>query len=371
MNAPSLKTHLKLSSPIVNRLTDLWRWWIDELAGILPRGVRSATRPSMERLYLQANGSEVIVSQGTSETMQEIGCYPLSEESLTQDQLQALEELAERSREVVVYLPESKILTKTLTLPLVAESNLREVLGFEMDRQTPFSLDQVYYDFILGKRDSKSSTLSVDLVVTPRTYLDDLLSKLNDIGFKPHKVTFVDKKSSDARPVNLLPVDARQQQQDSAGLLNLVLGLLALALFSATIALPLMNKFQLIDRLETRIESATRKAEVIQRLNEEVEQLSTGSDFLVKKKQLTPLTLEIIDELTRILPDDTWINQLTIKGTEIQIQGFSTAAATLIPLIESSDRLHNPRFRSSVTTAQNSDSERFHLSAEVIGRPSR
>jgi general secretion pathway protein L len=113
----------------------------------------------------------------------------------------------------------------------------------------------------------------------------------------------------------------------------------------------------------------TSKAELTRRLREQVEQLGTGSRVLVDKKQAMPLVLEIIDELTRILPDDTWINRLDIKGTEVEIQGQSAAAAALIPLIESSGRLRNPRFRSPVTRVPGSSTERFHLSAEVKQEP--
>ena len=91
---------------------------------------------------------------------------------------------------------------------------------------------------------------------------------------------------------------------------------------------------------------------------------------LTSRKNLTTLvTLEIINELTRIIPDDTWINRLNIKGQEVEIQGQSASAAALIPLIESSDLLRNPRFRSPVTKIPRLNTERFHLSAEVAMEP--
>lgn len=367
MNESNLKNRLKLSSPLLLRLAELWRWWIDELVGILPRGIRAATGPNAAHLYLQPDDAEVMVSQGTNAAAQ-IGHYPFVEEALPQAQARVVEDLVRQSREVILILPADKVLLKTLSLPQVAETNLREVLGFEMDRQTPFSLNQVYYDHILSRRDPKTNTLSVELVVTPRSYLDELLGKLRDIGFEPHQVTLTQTGGDQALPVNLLPEESRQQRRESGRALNLALGILALALLAAIISIPLMNKFKLIDTLESRVEVTTRKAEIVQRLSEDVEVLSTGTDFLLKKKQITPLTLEVLNELTHILPDDTWINNLTVKGKEVQIQGFSSAAAALIPLIESSDHLQNPRFRSSVTSAAGSDSERFHLSAEISGR---
>lgn len=368
MNPPKLKNHLKLTSPLLNRLTELWRWWINELIGILPKKLQAVALPGEERLYLETHANELVAGKGTSEITQEIGRFPLSDDPLPQAQAQIVEEHAERSREIILTLPTDKVLTKSVTLPLVAETNLREVLGFEMDRQTPFNLSQVYYDHILCKRDSKAGTITVDLVVTPRNYLDKLLNKLRVMGFQPHQIGVHRESGTQAQLDNLLPEEARRKRPKSTRLLNLVLAVVSLALLTAIVALPLMDKIRMINTLEAEVELTTQKAEIVQRLGDEVEQLTTGSDFLVKKKRGTPLVTETIGELTHILPDNTWINRLTIKGVELQIQGYSTSAAGLIPLIESSDKFHNPRFRSSVTTSRNSESERFHLSAEITRR---
>ena len=187
------------------------------------------------------------------------------------------------------------------------------------------------------------------------------------VGLQPHQASIRREQNAQPLPVNLLPDEARKRTRSSAKHLNHTLAILSLLLLAAIITLPLVNKIQVINILESRMTIASDKVEVIHRLNDEVERLNTGSVFLYDKKMNKPLVLEIINELTRILPDDTFINRLVIKGNEIQIFGQSTTAAALIPLIESSDSLHNPRFRSSVTSSLGTDAERFHLSAEITG----
>ena len=365
MNMANLTNRFKFLAPLQRGLAEFWSGWIAELSDMLPKSVRVAILPRVERLYLQLSGTEAIACRNTSESTEEIGRYPLTANGLQAEQAQELEELSSRSREVVLCLPADKVLVKTMTLPQVAEENLREVLGFEMDRQTPFSLDKVYYDHIISKRDSKTATLTLDLVVTPRPYLDDLLTRLGDIGLQPHQATICREPDTQAQPINLLPETAKQRRTDTARYLNLSLGVLALMLLLGVIALPVINKMHVIGTLEARAELVTDKAEVTRRLREQVDQLGADSRYLVEKKQTSPLVLEIINELTRILPDDTWINRLDIKGQEVQIQGQSASAAALIPLIESSDSLRNPRFRSPVTSLPRSNTERFHLSAEL------
>ena len=365
MNVATLTSRYKFIAPLLRELTAFWTWWTAELSGLLPKSVRAALLPGVERLYLQLDGDEIITSRVTRESTDELGRYPLAQQSLNPLQAQELEELAGRTREVVLCLPADKVLVKTLTLPLVAEENLREVLGFEMDRQTPFTLDQVYYDHIVAGRDSGKGTLDVELVVTPRQYLDDLVSRLAGIGFQPHQASICRGQNMTALAINLLPREARQRRPDAARYLNLALAVIALILLLGVIALPIVNKLHVINALEARSDIVTGKAEVTRRLREEVERLSADARFLVDKKRATPLALEIINELTRILPDDTWLNRLDIKGREVQIQGQSASAAALIPLIASSDLLRNPSFRSPVTQIPRSNTERFHLSAEI------
>ena len=370
MNVTSLKSQIKFSTPLLRTLGEYWSWWINELAGMLPKSVRAAILPSVERLYLALHADELIARQGTRESTHEIGRYSLTDKTLAPESTRELEELADRSREIVLCLPANKLLRKTLTLPLAAEENLRQVLGFEMDRQTPFTADQVYFDYMQTDRDPKTSTLTLDLVVTRRSYLDELLATLEGLGLQPHQATVcTELASGQAQPINLLPAAARQRRPDTARYLNLALGVIALMLLLATIALPLANKIQVINELEARTELINDKAEVTRRLRDKIEQLGTDSRFLAEKKQTTSMALALIDELTRILPDDTWIERLDIKGQEVLIQGQSASAAALIPLIESSSILSNPRFRSPVTQLPRTNTERFHLSAEVEAEP--
>ena len=79
------------------------------------------------------------------------------------------------------------------------------------------------------------------------------------------------------------------------------------------------------------------------------------------------MVMRLLDEMTRIVPDGTWVSQLDIKGIEVQVQGQSPAAASLIGLLEDSESFSNPQFRSPVTQIPRSDLERFHLSAEWSG----
>ena len=129
-------------------------------------------------------------------------------------------------------------------------------------------------------------------------------------------------------------------------------------------ALPLVHKRQVIRQLEPQLAEARQQAEAAQALRKKLEALRVQSHFLVEKKRGSLLVVEVLNDITHILPDDTWLNTLDIRNNEVQIRGESSGAALLIPLIESSRVLSNARFRSPVT--QNPQGgERFHLSADI------
>ena len=367
MEATTQKSSLRLAIPLWHRLAGFWSWWTTELGGMLPRGLRNTLLPAVEQLMLQLHDNELIASQGAREHHHEVARLPIANWKPQSRQARAFAELAGRTREVVLCLPAEKTLVKTLTLPLATKENLREVLGFEIDRQTPFTTEQVYYDHALHADQATSDRITLDLLVTPRPYLDEQLRQLGDMGLQVDQVTRCSDETGQPLPANLLPAEHRPRRTDATRYLNLALAVVAVVLLLGTVALPLVNKLQVIRALEARVELANGKAEVTRRLREEVERLETVTRFLVEKKRTSPLVLGVINELTEILPDDTWLRRLDIKAQEVNIQGESRAAATLIPIIEASGNLHNPRFRSPVTKAGKTNIERFHLSAELSG----
>lgn len=356
------------SARLLPAISAFWSWWSAELIALLPRKLRSSLQPGDTRLFLEIDGTDVVAGHGSANAGSPILRYPLAAGSLAPVQAVDNAKILDNIRETILLLPHDKVLIKPLSLPLATEENLREVLAFEMDRQTPFTTDQVYYDYAVTARRPGEQLLDVTLVLTPRHELDGLLTTLASHEFHPDQVTVHDDKGDVLRNVNLLPDKLRSSRTFTPQRINIVAGILALLLLTAAVSLPLLGQRHKIRMLGPQLETAQSKAEVAGRLQDKVDRLETESRHLIDKKQSSLLVMQVMDELTRILLDDTWIFQLQIRGSEVQIQGQSASAAALIPLIESSDILHSARFRSPVTQVPRSDLERFHLSA-TIGAP--
>jgi len=101
-------------------------------------------------------------------------------------------------------------------------------------------------------------------------------------------------------------------------------------------------------------------------LKEKKNKILERSSFLISKRNDNTPVIEIIDELTQLIPDDTWLTRFAITKGEIQLQGESNSASSMIHTIESSDNFTEARFRSPVTRNNLSKKDKFNLTAKLI-----
>lgn len=346
-------------APLERKFNQAWEWWTSELLASLPEHIRTTLATSRQQTYLQLSGSEVVAFHGSIERMQEIGRAELGEDSRAID-------IPADTRNVVLLLPSGRMLRKSITLPAATEENLREVLAFEMDQQTRFTVDQVYYDFIITERSPADRTIGVDLIVAPRKQLEELLASLATQDLSPDVVS-ARRDANSMYDVNLLPTTGRRSRPAVQDRLNLGLAAACALLLLAAATIPILQKRSAIAELEPQVAAAMEAAKEGSQLRQNIETMVNGSRVLADKKKSAPMVMRLLDEMTRIVPDGTWVSQLDIKGIEVQVQGQSPAAASLIGLLEDSESFSNPQFRSPVTQIPRSDLERFHLSAEWSG----
>lgn len=335
------------------------RWWGQGLLACLPRSVSELLLRSPVRTVLEVHDDQVLVLQEQHGKAQEVGHYAL--DSLRKNNVIGKTK-SKSAGQLVLRLPGQRGLTKTISLPLAAEANLRQVVGFEMDRLTPFSADKVYYAVHVLRRDLSAKRLQVVFIALPRAQVDELLKRLGTVGLFPDSVDVVGGDPS----INLLPPEKRPRKGRVAQHVREALLVLFLGLVFALAMLPLWQKQHIInDELIPRVDAAQQQAEEIMALRTELENSLESSRFLLQKRQTTPLVIDVIDELTRILPDGTWVERLEIKDNEIQIRGQSSKAPTLIGLVEASDLFHNATFGSPITADRRTGKDRFYLSARV------
>jgi len=120
--------------------------------------------------------------------------------------------------------------------------------------------------------------------------------------------------------------------------------------------------------LEYAIADVQDEARRVQRLREQVEETSEAASFLTRKRGESPMTVELLADVTRTLPDDTYLDRLVIGPEGVQMQGKSRNAQQLIEIVNKSDLLQEAAFRGSTRLDAATGLEVFEVGATVSPR---
>lgn len=347
------------------------RWWLGELAKLVPEGMRRRGPAVGDYLLVALDRPETVVSRFEDGKRVEVwrrALKPLAAAEQRAAFLAGLDKAARGKREVVLALPPSGVLRKTLSLPLAAEENLRQVLEFQMDQHTPFGPAQVYFGYRIAGRDFARGQIKVDLVAAPRSAVDEALKTLVAWGAVVRAVA-AEETLVDGSLLNLLPT---VQSKTASPLLqgaNPWLGGLAGLLLVAVLVLPLAIKREAVLRLQPWLEKGKVAAEAADRMRHDLELKYEEHNYLLAKKREMPPALVVLEELTRVLPDDTWVQIVELKGKDLQIQGDTAASSRLIGLFEQSKVFHDAAFDSSLTKGPGGNTEHYHLAIEIRPEP--
>lgn len=340
-----------------------FRWWLGELAACVPAPLRRAVAGDRFPLVLTIDGDWMNVERIAREERKPLGRCMLTGDA-TAD-LAAVGKLAGSLRGARIYLalPAGRVLRKTLDLPLAAESDLDGLLRFELDRQTPFTPEQACFAWRVTHRDRAAGRMSVDLAVAPREAVARVLALAADWGVDPEAVTAGGDEQS-AQPFDLSGREAASGFGLRAGL-AVALGGAAMLLLALAVAQPLQWQTEAAREAGQALDEARAAAREASAMREALDRRRKDARYLVDRKLKTPLTVSVLADITRLLPDDTYLFELQLRGGKLRMRGYAPAAAPLLGLLERHPRLTDARFDSPVTRVPGIDKERFDISVTL------
>lgn len=164
---------------------------------------------------------------------------------------------------------------------------------------------------------------------------------------------------SNGSEINLLPAELRPRKKKvniktTLGL-SIAVVLLLITWFSNKI---IYNKTTLAS-LESQLQELKTQVGDLEKIDLEFENLKDFINIFNRIDQQAPFKLPILEELSRILPQDTWLTNISIAKNKIELKGFSASASKLVPLLENSPFFKDTGFNGTIVNQ--AEGEKFTI----------
>jgi general secretion pathway protein L len=347
-------------------------WWLAEFLNLFPERTVE---------FLSGRGRALLVvaadQDGAALELLNAARVPTASERITpaNDVLAEIDRflrshgIERKDADIGLRLPADNVFCRQLLLPGEAVSAIDAIVAQDLAKKTPFKLEDIYCDHLAVEGDD-GKRITVWQWITRRKHVDEVLLPLKiDIEQLAFIVCDGPTAGRPAPFINLRPKALARNSWDQRTALVLCCSAVMFALLAG--GLKYWNQQTAIDRLETQVAAASGKAQQVRAL---VDQLQEKKNVLLRlrlQRSETPGLVDLWDEVTRVLPSHSWLIELRLVETagkreeQVVISGFSSAAPSLVGIIDSSPLFFDGALTSPIAVDATEGRDRFALQAKV------
>jgi len=266
------------------------------------------------------------------------------------------------SRAELVLRP-GRFLSRPLELPKRAGEFIEGIVRAQIDRLTPWTANEAAYGWTAPQQ--LGDRIQVTVIATARALVAPYLQALAALGAGSVQVSTVpDGTDPKAAPVRVLEhvergaLDMRRIQR----LLTAVFLVTGLGAFAALLVAQYVT-----DSLDAEQQELTRRVSeqraLMRRDGSGGASLTQGA--LSVRKWETASTVVVVEALSQVLPDHTYVTELRVEGDKLQVIGITRDAPSLIRLLEQSPFFFQATFFAPTTRSPGDPGERFHIEARI------
>ncbi len=343
--------------------THFWVWWTGELQEIWQELIAGRNRAEADILHFSLVGDMLHLSTREGQKWKEQKQISLADENKSSNEIKDfLASVTPRVRwRTIVRLPREYCLAKPMRLPRAALGDIGEILVNQIDRLVPYPADQVYFDYQLNPEEYTTEKINLDIFIVPKVKCDGFLGLLRLSGVEVDCLEISDVSARPFEEINLPGAKVARRQEMRWP----VQGWLTAAAICLLAVLPTAYNHYQISGLEQNIGDSKFQARSSVQLKRDYESLKKDVHYLVDKKNSSPLAIQLVSEISALLADDTWLEQLTVTKDGIQIFGYSATASGVLEDLETSPLFDNVHFISAVVQQKDKNVERFQVAADV------
>jgi len=343
-------------------LADIMAWlksWIDAVAAAIISMTSLGQRKSV-RVTEEDGGTFVIEGDRPASGL------PFERATIVNGQLagahQASIETMLRGRRAELALLPSRFLFRPLELPQRATEFLDGVVRAQIDRLTPWTANDAAFGWS-APSEAGADRMVVTVAATARDRIQPLIEALTAAG------------ADAVRVITTPPGAAPIQVLDHQGRASLDIGRVRAVLAAVLIGAGLLAGVSMSAAAIHSYSSAGRQEELRLRIAERRLAIRAGRDgaaqpatplrALERRKYQTASSVIVLEVLSQILPDHTYVTELRIEGDRLRVIGVTRDAPGLIRLMEQSPNFTRATFFAPTTRAPTDPGERFHIEAQI------
>jgi general secretion pathway protein L len=270
-----------------------------------------------------------------------------------------------RGSRVEVLLKSDHVLFRSLDLPRQAADFLDGMIRAQIDRLTPWSANDAVFGWS-QPANIANERIQLTLAATSKDKIQPLVQLARNLG-AASMTAFAEPPSSEGAPVRFKVFETPLQSGigrtlDVPRLLRITLLSTGLAAAASLALAAYVGDALDVEHQQLLHRIAERRASL--RLGQTGAGGSARS-LLAKRKQMTPSSVMVLEAMSRVLPDSTYVTELRIEGDKVQVVGISQDAPSLIRLMEQSPQFSRATFFAPTTRTQSDSGERFHIEVHI------
>jgi general secretion pathway protein L len=337
-------------------LAVLGAWWAEQMRALLPEGLRGPSPDREDALIAEAPSPAGPFTILLRRRRRETALGTFGPDDITP--LRAAIRRRGRPPAAILRVPAQSLLEREVPLPAAAEPELDRVIAYEMDRLTPFSADDVFWDAGVVGRDRTRNQLRVRLSLLPRAAVERLLATLEAAGVKAGRIEV--GRAGGVRRISLRHEPATRRNAGTRAL-----AMLTAVLAVAAVATPFVMLQRALSEVNGRIDALRPAVTEAEALRRRIAANATGADAIVAERARLGDALGVLATVTEILPDDTFLTEYTYRQRRVVMSGEAAAAAKLIGLLSADPLIRDPSFTAPVTRSETGKSDLFVIRAEI------
>lgn len=342
----------------------LYAGWVHELASVITR------RPAKERpwrtmVFQRADSLEIFSkSDGT------ITCIGTLRKNADPNEVAEIRRIVlakalQDSKQTVLRLAPTEVVHRTIRVPSAAADLMSSIVENKIETIVAWSRENTCYGYrIADSGGASGDQIDTEIIATTKQLVDAALDRARNVGLSPQTVDFAPSPES-APIIELLRLEPDPVSK-AAHRLNVAFG----ALLACCLVVFAFGAYRLwdlqaqYDDLDTKVATIITRVDEVKQLNEENTKIKDQRERLAKRKIDNRPVMELIEALSRALPDTAYLDEFEIHDNEARIVGKSPDPTGLIRTLESTAEFEDVRFAAPTTREDGEKLDTF----SIIGR---